>query len=142
MIETLNCKYQINIKSFQIWKMTVLSSSLNGMLYELTNEHRVSPGQLEITFIVDYSGTINSYPQGFCIHVSKITPGSTQPTSFTSTTTTASPSKTTTAQPSTTTTTKAASSTTGAQSTTTGRVEPLVKQHQSHLTQHTTTAKF
>lgn len=119
MIETPNCKYQINIKSFQIWKMNVLSSSLNGMLYELTNEHRVSPGQLEITFIVDYSGTINSHPQGFCIHVSKITPGSTQPTSFTSTTTTASPSKTTTAQPSTT-TTKAASSTTGAQSTTTG----------------------
>lgn len=77
--------------------MNVLSSSLNGMLYELTNEHEVSPGKLEITFIVDYSGTINSYPQGSCI--SKITPGSTKPTSSTSTATAAPPSKTTNAVP-------------------------------------------
>lgn len=117
--------------------MNVLSSSLNGMLYELTNEHRVSPGKLEITFIVDYSGTINSYPQGFCIHVSKITPGSTQPTSSH-----LQPQRLHRAKQQLLNQAQQQQKRHQAQQVPKVQqpVEPLVKQHQSHLTQHTTTA--
>lgn len=91
--------------------MNILSNALNGMLYELNNKYWVSPGTLEFNFMVDYSGTINSYPQGSCI--SRISPGSTQSTSSTSsTTTTSTTTTTTTAAPSTTPTSGSPTSTT------------------------------
>ncbi|CAC5421481.1 E3.2.1.4 [Mytilus coruscus] len=84
-----------------IWKLTVGNIINNGQQYELFNEDDWHAGTQKVDFILQYSGTQESFPTGTC--TSNLPSPSNQGTSTTTTTTTT-PVTTTTTQPTTTTT--------------------------------------